>query len=110
MRGAFAGCLSLESIAVLFVPRAIAQFGPGLTATRLTVLLVLAGTLLVTAFSLRRRGALAVGSALQVALLGTGLLAPAMFAVGAVFGLVWIYLLRLRRDLLGPGAGPRPAG
>ena len=42
--GAAAAILLLEGIAVLFVPRGIAQTDEGLTGFRLTVLIVLAGT------------------------------------------------------------------
>ena len=42
LRGAAAGVLLLEGITVLFVPRGIAQSGPGLTGARLTMLLALA--------------------------------------------------------------------
>ncbi len=92
--------LCLEALTVLFVPRAIAQFGPGLTAGRLTLLLVLAGLLLVTAFLQRGPAGLVLGSVLQLAVLATGLLTGAMYVVGGLFAAVWLYLLRLRRDLL----------
>ena len=52
--GAAAAILLLEGIAVLFVPRGIAQSGPGLTGGRLTFLIVLA-VLLVLASGLQRR-------------------------------------------------------
>jgi hypothetical protein len=47
--GAAAGVLVIEGIATLFVPRGIAQSGPGLTGPRLTVLLVLAVVLILAA-------------------------------------------------------------
>lgn len=102
VRGALAAALLLEAVTVLFVPRAIAQVGDGLTAGRLAVLLTLAGLLLVAAGLQRRRAGLILGSVLQLALIATGLLTPVMYVLGALFGLVWIFLLRLRRDLLGP--------
>jgi hypothetical protein len=101
VRGAFAATLCLEAVTVLFVPRAIAQVGPGLTAARLALLLALAGLLILTAFLQRWRAGLVAGSVLQVAVVATGLLTGAMYAVGALFLLVWLYLLRLRRDLSG---------
>jgi hypothetical protein len=101
VRGAFAATLALEGLLILFVPRAIAQSGPGLTAGRLTVLLVLAGLLLVAAGLQRRRFGLALGSVLQLAVFATGVLAGAMYVLGVIFGLIWIYLLRVRRDVLG---------
>ncbi len=102
VRGALAATLLLEAVTVLFVPRAIAQVGDGLTAGRLALLLTLAGLLLVAAGLQRRRAGLILGSVLQLALIATGLLTPVMYALGALFTLVWIYMLRLRRHLLGP--------
>jgi Protein of unknown function (DUF4233) len=101
VRGVFAGTLMLEALVVLFVPRAIAQFGDGLTGARLGLPLGLAGLLLLVAFSQRRRWGIAAGSVLQVGLIACGVLTAAMYALGVVFGLIWLYLLRMRRDLLG---------
>jgi hypothetical protein len=109
VRGAAAAALSLEALAVLFVPRAIAQVGQGLTAWRLAVLLGLAGGLLVAAGLQRRRAGLVLGCVLQAAVIATGLLAGAMYVLGAVFALAWLYLLRVRREVLArwaPPAGP----
>jgi hypothetical protein len=108
IRGAFAATLSLEALTVLFVPRAIAQFGEGLTATRLALVLTLSGLLLVAAFGQRRRLGLVLGSLLQPAVIATGLLTGAMYVLGALFAAVWIYLLRVRRNLLGGGGPPLP--
>ena len=114
VRGAFAATLCLEALTVLFVPRAIAKVGPALTPLRLTLLLVLAAALLVTAFVQNRRVGLPIGTALQVGLLATGLLQPTMVILAVVYGLVWWYLIRLRRTVLAQRAGttpsPGPAG
>lgn len=107
--GAAAAILLLEGIAVLFVPRGIAQTGPGLTGGRLTFLVVLA-VLLVLASGLQRRPqGLVIGSVLQVPLLLTGLLGSAMWLVGGVFVLIWLYLLQIRKELLGSPFGSPPA-
>jgi hypothetical protein len=50
---------------------------------------------------LRRRAGLLLGTALQLALIGCGFLTGAMFILGVVFAGTWLFLLRLRRDLLG---------
>jgi Protein of unknown function (DUF4233) len=101
VRGAFAATLTLEALVVLLVPRAIAQFGSGLVGWKLAALLVLAGLLVLTAALLRRRAGLLLGTALQLALIGCGFLTGAMFILGLIFAGIWLYLLRLRRDLLG---------
>ena len=107
--GAAAAVLVLEGIVVLFVPRGIAQSGPGLTGARLTVLLVLAVVLVLASGLQRRPAGLVVGSALQVPLLLTGLLNSVMWIVAGAFVLIWLYLLQVRKDLLGSPFGSPPA-
>lgn len=99
--GAAAAVLLIEGIAVLFVPRGIAQSGPGLTGTRLAFLLGLAVVLILAAGVQRRPQGVLVGTALQVPLLLTGLLNSVMWFLGGAFVLIWLYLLELRKDLLG---------
>ena len=103
--GAAAAVLLLEGIAVLFVPRGIAQSGEGLTGVRLVLLLVLA-VVLILASGLQRRpqGAL-VGTVLQIPLLLTGLMNGVMWFLGGVFVLIWLYLLQVRKELLGSPFG-----
>jgi hypothetical protein len=99
----------LEGIAVLFVPRGIAQSGPGLTPLRLTLLLVLAVLLILSSGVQRRPRGLLIGTVLQVPLLLTGLMSGAMWIVGGAFFLIWLYLLQIRKELLGsPFGAPRP--
>ncbi|WP_369252435.1 DUF4233 domain-containing protein [Geodermatophilus amargosae] len=101
LRGAAAAVLLLEGIAVLFVPRAIAQTAGGLDGTRLTILLVLAVVLVLASGIQRRPRGLEIATALQVPLLLTGLIDSSMWFVGGVFVLIWLYLLQVRKDLLG---------
>ncbi|WP_222193232.1 DUF4233 domain-containing protein [Modestobacter italicus] len=106
--GAAAAILLLEGIAVLFVPRGIAQSGDGLTGFRLVYLIVLAVLLILASGVQRRPQGLLIGSVLQVPLLLTGLFSSAMWLVGGVFVLIWLYLLQVRKDLLGSPLGPPP--
>ncbi len=109
--GAAAAVLLLEGIAVLFVPRGIAQTEGGLGGVRLTLLLVLAVVLVLASGVQRRPQGLVVATALQVPLLLTGLLNAAMWFVGGVFVLIWLYLLQVRKELLGhPFREPAPRG
>jgi hypothetical protein len=109
LNGAAAAILLLEGIAVLFVPRGIAQSGDGLTGFRLTVLIVLAVLLILASGVQRRPRGLVVGTVLQVPLLLTGLLGSAMWLVGGLFVLIWAYLLQTRKELLGsPFGQPAP--
>lgn len=107
VRGMLAAALCLEALTVLFVPRAIAPVsGGGLSGGRIAVLLGLAAALLLAAGLQRSRAGIVLGSVLQVAVLATGVLSAAMYVLGLLFGAVWIYLLRVRRELTGAG---RPA-
>jgi hypothetical protein len=101
LRGAAAAILLLEGIAVLFVPRGIAQTGDGLTGGRLTALLVLSVVLMLAAGVQRRPQGVLVGTVLQVPLLATGLLNGVMWFVAGAFLLIWLYLLQIRKELLG---------
>jgi hypothetical protein len=109
LNGAAAAILVLEGLAVLFVPRGIAQSGDGLTGPRLVFLLALAALLVVAAGLQRRPYGLVVGTVLQVPLLLTGLLSGVMWVLGGAFVLIWLYLLQVRKELLGaPFAVPPP--
>jgi hypothetical protein len=104
--GAAAAILLLEGIAVLFVPRGIAQSGDGLTGFRLTVLILLALVLILASGLQRRPQGLVIGTVLQVPLLLTGLLGSVMWLIGGLFVLIWAYLLQVRKELLGSPFGP----
>jgi hypothetical protein len=112
--GGAAAVLVLEAIVVLFVPRGIAQTGPGLTGFRLTFLLTLAVLLILAAGVQRRPRGLIIGTVLQVPLVLTGLFNSVLWLIGGIFALLWLYLLQLRRDMLGsilpppPGASSEP--
>ena len=107
--GAAAAILVLEGIATLFVPRGIAQSGDGLTGPRLVYLLALALVLVLAAGLQRRRQGLVIGTVLQVPLLLTGLLSNVMWILAGAFVLIWLYLLQVRKELLGTPFGPPPA-
>jgi hypothetical protein len=109
LNGAAAAILLLEGIAVLFVPRGIAQSGDGLTGARLVVLIVLAVLLILASGVQRRPQGLLIGTVLQVPLLLTGFFSSAMWLVGGAFVLIWAYLLQTRKELLGTPFGPPPA-
>ena len=106
LAGAAAGVLVLEGLATLFVPRGIAQTGEGLTGGRLAYLLVLAVVLVLAAGIQRRPRGPVVGTVLQVPLLLTGLLDGVMWFVAGAFVLIWLYLLQVRKELLGAPFGP----
>ena len=106
LNGAAAGILVLEGIATLFIPRGIAQTGEGLTGPRLTYLLVLAVVLILASGVQRRTRGVVIGTVLQVPLLLTGLFDSVMWLVAGAFVLIWLYLLQVRKELLGSPFGP----
>ncbi len=92
---------------VLFVPRAIAPLSDdGLTGGRLAFLLGLSGALIVASVLQRRRAGLVLGTVLQLPVIAAGFLVGAMFVLGLIFAGVWLYLLRVRQDLLGSARPP----
>jgi len=98
-RGA-AGVLILEALAVLFVPRAIAQSGPGLTPWRLAAVLLVVALLILVAGLQRRSWGPRAGLAVQLPVLATGFFTAAMWFLGVLFLLLWLYLMRVRTELL----------
>ena len=106
-RGVLSALLALEALVVLLVPRAIAQTHTGLDATKTTILVVLAVALLLIAFTMRRPWSVGVGSALQLAVLATGLLEWVMVIVALVFIGLWVWVLTMRRDFVRTPGGLR---
>ena len=112
LNGAGAAILILEALAVLFVPRAIVQTGPGLTTGRLLATLAVVVVLIVVAVLQRRSWGPQAGLAVQVLVLATGFFTAAMWFLGGLFTLLWVYLLRTRTELLGsaPASPPKADG
>jgi len=110
LNGGAAGVLILEALAVLFVPRAIAQSGPGLTTWRLTVTLAVVVLLIAVAGLQRRSWGPQAGLAVQLPVLAIGLFTGVMWFLGGLFVLLWVYLLRIRAELLGATSANPPSG
>ena len=109
LNGGAAAVLILEALAVLFVPRAIAQSGPGLTPWRLSAVLAVVGVLVLVAGLQRRSWGPHAGLAVQLPVLATGFFTAAMWFLGLLFLLLWLYLMRIRAELLAsPTSAPPP--
>jgi len=107
--GTLAAGLILEGITVLFVPMTIARIGrDGISTTELTLVLLLAVALFTTAGLQRRRFGPVVASVLQLAVIATGVLVPAMYFLGLLFAGVWVYLLWVRQEITRSGARTAP--
>lgn len=105
-RGTLAAALCLEAITVLFVPRTVARVGDGgLTGARLTIVVVIAVALFLTAGLVKRRAGLVLGSVLQVAVIATGVMVGAMYFLGVLFAAVWAYVLWVRNEINRAAAG-----
>lgn len=107
---ALAALLILEALIVLLVPRTIARTGTGLDTTKTLVLIGFAVVLVVAGAMLRRSWGIGLGSALQALVILTGVWVSAMFVLGALFAAIWLYVLNLRRELVGTPGGWRLLG
>ncbi|MCI0689813.1 MAG: DUF4233 domain-containing protein [Sporichthyaceae bacterium] len=101
VRGVGAVALGAEGVVLLLAIAPIRVLGATLTGVAIAVIVTLAVASFLLAGLLRRRWAWAAGGVLQVILLGSGLvLHPALAVLAGVFGLVWIYVLHVRRSVL----------
>ena len=99
-RGTLAAALCLEAITVLFVPRTVARVGDGgLTGARLVIVIAIAIALFLTAGLVKHQAGLVLGSVLQVAVVGTGVMVGAMYFLGVLFAAVWAYMLWVRNEI-----------
>jgi hypothetical protein len=105
-RSVLAAVLGLEALVTLLIPRTIA-FTTGLGPARTAICIGLAVVLAVAAGLVRRPWGIAVGSALQVLFLATGVLIATMFLVAALFMAVWLRVLMFRHEVVGSPGGFR---
>ena len=100
MRVLGSSVLALEAIVVLLAIPAVIVVGtiPVPPAVAISVGFILAAALVVLARYVTRPWAVPAGWALQVLVVLTGLLAPAMFVVGGIFAVLWGVAIRLGRQ------------
>ncbi|HEY3611806.1 MAG TPA: DUF4233 domain-containing protein [Pseudonocardiaceae bacterium] len=98
-RGVMAGTLVLEAIVVALALLVVAKLDGGLATGAGIVVGAVVVLLVVTCGLLRRSWVVWLVVVAQVALLGCALSAPAVGVIGALFALVWGFLLWLRRDV-----------
>ncbi len=101
VRGLGAGTLILEAIVLLLAIQPIRILGGDLSGWGIGVVVALAVLCALVAGSMRRRGAWAVGTVLQVLLVAAGLLHWSLAALGLIFGAAWAYASYVRRSILG---------
>lgn len=101
MRGLASGALFLEAIVLLLAIQPVRVLGDGSDGWTVAVLVGGAAFALLLTGLLRHNWAWWLGSALQIGLLAAGFLMHwAVGAVGVGFGLVWLYVLHVRRTVL----------
>jgi hypothetical protein len=109
VRAVGAGALGGEALVLLLAVAPLAKIGGphrGAAIGLVLGLAVLAGVLIGL---LRRPWAWWTAFAVPGMLLAGGLLHWSLAALGVLYALVWAYVLRVRRSVLGPTAGP-PTG
>ena len=99
-RGIMAGTLILEVIVVALALPVIAKLHGGVTSLVGWVAFGFIAAFIAMCAFVRRPWAIATVLVLHALLIATWILLPAMGVIGVIFGLVWIYVLWLRRDLL----------
>jgi hypothetical protein len=101
VRGAGAGALVIEAVVLLLAIQPIRVLAGHLSGYGVASILVLVVLCVVLAGLLRRRWAWYAGIALQVLVVGTGVFQYALAVIGVVFAAIWLYVLYLRRTILG---------
>jgi hypothetical protein len=96
--GVGAAGLVFEAIVLLLAAPAVATLRRGhVPVGGIVYVLVLAVACIVAAGILRRRGGVAIATALQVLVIAAGVVTWPMYVVGVVFAGIWAYWLHLRR-------------
>jgi hypothetical protein len=101
-RGVAMGTLLLEALVLLLALAPIRMLSGSLSGGQLAALLGLAAACIATCGLLRRSWGWHVATVLQVLLVLTGIFQWALFVLGAVFLLIWLYVLRVRATVAKP--------
>ena len=112
MRGICAAVLVFEALVVFFATLVALDLSDIDHATLWLVGATASVACVVVAGLLRRRWAFTAGSVLQLLIIGTGVVVPTMFFLGAVFAGLWALAIFLGRrvERLQAAAGPEPSG
>jgi Protein of unknown function (DUF4233) len=101
VRGIGAAALVIEAIVLLLAIAPLVKLGVRHTGATVAAIVTLVVLCLLLAGALRYRWAWWAGAALQVMLFACGLLHVALAILGVLFGVVWAYVLSVRRSVLG---------
>jgi hypothetical protein len=95
-----ASVLIFESLVVAFAIAVAVQVSDVRPAVAVTVGLTLSALCVVVSGLLRTRLGYVLGSVLQVLVLATGFVVPAMFLMGGIFAALWVTALLLGRRIV----------
>jgi hypothetical protein len=101
-RGLGAGTLILETVVLLLAVQPMRMLGGDLSGATIGVIVGAAAACVALAGLLRRDWAWYAVAVLQGLLMVAGFLHWALAGVGLLFGLVWLYVLNVRRTILAP--------
>ncbi|GLZ55267.1 DUF4233 domain-containing protein [Actinomycetospora sp. NBRC 106378] len=99
-RGPASACLVLEAIAVPLVLPVMNYVEGGITAPKLTLVLVLTVGMIVGCVVILRPWGLPFAVGLQVLMLLGWVLSPSLGVLGLIFCLVWALMLWMRREVI----------
>jgi Protein of unknown function (DUF4233) len=101
VRGVGAAALVLEAVVLLLAIVPLVKLAGHLAAAAIGVILALVVACVVLAGLMRHRWAWYAGLVLQGVLALCGFFHLALLALGILFGAVWLYVLSVRRSVLG---------
>jgi hypothetical protein len=101
VRGLGAAALAIEALVLLLAIQPIRVLGGSLSGWAVVAVVGLAVLAGVLAGLTKREWAWHAGTVLQGLLLVSGLLHWSLFVLGVIFGLVWVYVLHVRRAIVG---------
>jgi hypothetical protein len=102
VRGVGAGALLAEALVLLLAIQPMRVLGVRLTGAAITAIVSLAVLCVLLSGALRYRWAWIAGLVLQAAVIGCGYFHVALAIIGALFAAVWLFVLSVRRTVLGP--------
>jgi hypothetical protein len=107
VRGFGAAALFIEALVLLLAIAPLARLGGPYRGVAIVVVILLAAVAVVFARMLSRSWVWYAAGGIQVALIAASLLHWSLGVIGVLFGLVWLYVLYIRRTVLsgGPASG-----
>ncbi|WP_412541941.1 DUF4233 domain-containing protein [Longispora sp. K20-0274] len=101
MRGVGAGCLVIEGIVLLLAIQPIRIMGGSLQGLGVWAMVALSVLCFLLCGLLRHRWAWHVGTALQILVIAGGYFQWGIAAIGVVFLALWLYVLNVKKSVLG---------